>query len=72
MAFPFISTQTGGNSGANATSHTINLPAGIGVGDLLIVVFSTDGDAGTISGWPSGWTSLVAKTNAQACTLDDE
>src|SRR5262245_35219583 len=71
MAFPNIVATNGGNSGANTTSHTVNLPDGSNVaGRLVIVIFATDGT--TTPSWPSspGWTSLVAVTSAQACTLE--
>ena len=57
MAFPTVATS---NSGTNAatTTHTLNLPASVAVGDLLIAMFATD-LAPTFT-WPSGWTELVA------------
>lgn len=43
MAFPVIQTTNVTDTGAN-TSHAINMPAGISVGDLILVFFGTDGD----------------------------
>jgi hypothetical protein len=55
MPFPdaHIEDRDGGNSGAETTSHTINLQSNIVAGDLLLVLFSSvNGQGGT----PSGWT----------------
>ena len=60
-AFPTIAASNSGNSGGNATSHTVNLPTGISSGNLLIVSFSNDGSA-TVT-WPSGWTQLFSTVN---------
>ncbi len=60
--FPSVAATNGGNSGANTTSHTINLPTGINSGDLLIVIVSID-VVPTVT-WPSGWTSTVLFTTA--------
>ncbi len=58
--FPTVAATNGGNSGANVTSHTVNLPTGISSGDLIIVMFSNDGDA-TVT-FPSGWTNQLFST----------
>jgi hypothetical protein len=67
---PFPAVQTTNTSGesANVTSHTVNLPANISAGDLLIVFFSCDGDS-TVT-WPTadGWASIFHQTNS--VTLD--
>lgn len=55
MAFPIIQSTNVTDNGAN-TSHPINMPAGISVGDLLIVFFATDGD-NTITNW-GGFSEL--------------
>lgn len=71
MAFPTVVQATGGNSGANTTSTTVNLPDGSNVaGRLLIVILCGDGTC-TFS-WPGSpaWTSLSALTTAQACTME--
>lgn len=41
---------------AHQTSHTINLPASITAGDLLLLWFTIDGSAGNGIDTPSGWT----------------
>lgn len=55
MAFPVVKAVNGGFGGAS-TTHTINLPAGIVAGDLLLVCLVTDAVAVTT---PSGWTLLL-------------
>ena len=55
MAFPTIQATSQGAT-AEGTSHVINMPAGIQVGDLLLVFFGTDGD-NTITNW-GGFTEL--------------
>ena len=69
MAFPSanIGDRNGGNSAADTTSHTFNLPGNIVSGNLLLI-FATfdsfDPDAGTIT-WPSGgdaWTQVYSLT----------
>lgn len=57
MAFPTIVATGGGNSGANTTTHTVNLPDGSDVqGRLLIVVMGVDGTV-TLT-WPANWVLL--------------
>ena len=45
MAFPVVAARASGAStaGVNTTSHPITLPSGISAGNLLLVVFSSDG-----------------------------
>ncbi len=43
MAFPVVQS-TSQNSLAGGSTHVISMPAGIQVGDLLLVFFGTDGD----------------------------
>jgi hypothetical protein len=66
MAFPVVSASTPSNAAAN-TSHTVNLPAGIGAGDLLLAYVTCDGLASTID-WPAGWDVIkeAEAFNAQA------
>jgi hypothetical protein len=55
MAFPdaHIADRNGGNSGAQTTTHTINLATNIAAGNLLGILFNTEnGQKST----PSGWT----------------
>ncbi|HIP73391.1 MAG TPA: hypothetical protein EYH05_18580, partial [Anaerolineae bacterium] len=57
MTFPVVSATNSGVDGANTTLHTINLPANINSGDLLLAFFCVDGPRTTT--WPSGWTKIV-------------
>lgn len=63
MAFPVVATTNSGND-TTGTSHTVTLPGSIAAGDLLIVIFATDGNP-TVT-WPSGWdqaaNNLLATT----------
>ena len=61
MAFPQVAAVNGGINVVTSTSHTVNLPAGIEAGDLLLVFFASDGYP-TIS-FPAGWTQLF-QTNS--------
>ncbi len=54
MSFPVVAATN--HSVGNGTSHTIDLPAGIEAGDLLIVFFANDSD--TDLTWPEGWTEF--------------
>lgn len=54
--FPQVAAVNGGSMGADNVNHTVNLPAGIAAGDLLLVFFASDG-APTIT-FPAGWTGL--------------
>ena len=63
MAFPTIETTNSGSTAAS-TSHVINMPSGISVGDLLLCFFSTDGD-NTITNW-GGFTNLGQQSNGTA------
>lgn len=58
---PTVAATNHGNSGAAGTSHTINLPASIAVGDLLVVAFAALGNP-TIT-WPAGWTAIREDTS---------
>lgn len=53
MAFPVV-LGTNTSTSASSTSHTVNLPASVTSGDLLLLFFLIDSGA-TVS-TPSGWT----------------
>src|SRR5262245_10895511 len=63
MSFPTVAgTNTSANSSAS-TSHTVNLPASIASGDLLII-FIADSIGTANSGFSaSGWTALAKCDN---------
>ena len=66
QVFPTVDAVNGGNDLVNQLNHTVNLPAGIIVDDLLLIVFSSDGNEAI--GWPGGWVELFEERQA-ACTL---
>lgn len=61
MAAPTIAAEALDGSAADAGSHVLDLPAGVGAGDLLVAVVVVD-QAPAVT-WPSGWTPLVALSN---------
>jgi hypothetical protein len=63
MAYPTIES-VGQNSTSAGTSHAITLPSGVQTGDLLILVFATDGD-NTITNWDT-FTGLDSESNGTA------
>jgi len=56
-----IATRNGGNNAVNNTDHTVNMPAGVESGDLLIALFSADGNSAIT--FPGGWTQLYQQAN---------
>ena len=67
-AFPQVGATNTSFDGSAVTNHTINLPASISAGDLLIVVFGQTA-ASNIPGFPGGWTRMAFSTadNIGAC-----
>lgn len=64
MAFPNVLsvTPTGVASG---TSHTIDMPATVAAGDLLLAVMTWNGDgSATTNGVPSGWSEIGEVSDA--------
>lgn len=59
MAFPTVESVTTTLSNSATNSHTINLPATVNSGDLLIAVCRV---AGTVNSNPAGWTVLLSHT----------
>lgn len=68
MAFPSIAGTPIVNNDTTGTSHSVGLPTGITAGELLIVIFASDG-APTVT-WPSGWDQ--AANNLIATTLSTD
>lgn len=69
--FPSVVTTNNGNSGGNGTSITVNLPSGVGTGDLMITCVTWDG-APTSINWPSSggaWTSLYSTSCPSSACL---
>lgn len=55
--FPVVEAVNGGNDVVNQNNHTVNLPAGIVAGDLLIVLFVSDGN--TAINFPNEGTDWI-------------
>lgn len=62
MTTPVVATTATSNETVNTLNHTVNMPASIASGDLLIACIAMDGN--TTLGWPAGWTGLAAATNS--------
>jgi hypothetical protein len=60
MAYPVVETSNYGYNNTAGTSHTVNLPASIAAGDLLIVFFGYY--TGTVS-TPGGWETMGTENN---------
>ncbi|MDA3624265.1 hypothetical protein OU415_02385 [Saccharopolyspora sp. WRP15-2] len=67
MAAPTVAARsTGRTTTTNTTSHAITMPSGIVVGNLLLVVFSSDGSPTCTAS--AGWTKLGQASNGTAVT----
>jgi len=65
-----IKARNWGRSGGNTTSHVIRLPAGVKTGQLLIVVFSIQGNNPTLSGYDTNdWNLLAEQVNSGTNTV---
>lgn len=62
--FPRLRSYNVGRSTTTNTSHTIDMPAGIEAGDLLVCVFACDATSGGAS--MSGWTELFERNESSA------
>lgn len=64
-SFPVVAGVAQSNANGNATSHTVSLPSGVEVGDLLVVIMGFRGGrtytTSTVQ-FPAGWTELVTNT----------
>lgn len=67
MAFPTLGTPTAGNSGANATAHTVTLPA-FTTGDRVVVALSNDGAdvSAEVTTPATGWTKIAGPLDENA------
>jgi hypothetical protein len=61
VAFPVVA-GTNTSTQASSTSHTVNLPASIAAGDLLIIFFGYNNTADDVT-TPSGWTQFFNDVN---------
>ena len=65
MAFPVVQSIAQTSPTASNTSHTINLPASIAAGDLLVAWIGDQTISSTYdTGAPSGWTRLETITSS--------
>lgn len=64
MAFPTVAATATFGSTSNQTTHTVNLPASIAAGDLLVLAVTNDTDATQTT--PADWTRI---TNTASSTL---
>jgi len=66
--FPVVESTTTGQSNANTTSHSVTLPATVNSGDLLVAVFTVDGNSAVT--WDNAtagtWTELFNTTGSTA------
>jgi len=60
MAAPVVASVTETAFGTDTTDHYANMPATTDAGDLLIVLFTNDGNASVTT--PGGWNSLASYT----------
>lgn len=54
---PVVTGRASGVNGTDSTSHSVTLPTGVATGELLVVVFSSDG-APTCSTASTGWMKV--------------
>jgi len=59
MAFPSVASKNNSYRADIGTSHTVNLPAGIQAGNLLLVFFALRVTALVTITFPEGWTKIA-------------
>lgn len=61
--FPVVeATSTGGSAGA--ASHSITMPSGVAVGNLIAIIFASDSTTAPTVGSGTGWSLLGTITNS--------
>ena len=60
LPYPLVRSRNQGAQVTDATTHNINLPAGVQVGDLLYVAFSIDTATTVTSSTSTGWQKLIS------------
>ncbi len=63
MAFPVVEDVTATTFGSSVTEHLVSMPATVNAGDLLLVIFSNDGDA-TVTDPGTGWELVTSDNNS--------
>jgi preprotein translocase subunit YajC len=61
LAAPVVVSVPDTPFGADTTDHNVDMPATVDAGDLLIVLFTNDGDATVTT--PAGWSLLASDIN---------
>jgi hypothetical protein len=68
LAAPAVASVTETAFGTDTTDHYVDMPATVDAGDLLIVLFTNDGDATVTT--PGGWSLLASDENtAVRCSV---
>ena len=67
LAAPVVTSVTETAFGTDTTDHYVNMPATVNAGDLLIVLFTNDGNAAVTT--PAGWNPLASTNNGNAVTF---
>ncbi|MCJ7668971.1 MAG: hypothetical protein MUO61_00440, partial [Dehalococcoidia bacterium] len=67
LAAPAVTSVTETAFGTDTTDHYVDMPATIDAGDLLIVLFTNDGDATVTT--PAGWSLLASNNNGNHVRL---
>ncbi|MBP7832703.1 MAG: fibronectin type III domain-containing protein [Candidatus Levybacteria bacterium] len=64
FAAPTVSSITESTFSSAALSHAVSMPATVSTGDLLLVIFTNNGDATVTT--PTGWVRLWSNANGTA------
>ncbi len=67
MTSPTVAATTTTADSAAVSNHTVNLPSGIVSGNLLVIIFGSDGDRDI--GWPAGYTEFFENRESSFVTL---
>jgi hypothetical protein len=62
--FPSVSKINTQTFTTNTTAHLVNMPSTVNVGDLLVVLFTNDGNATVTT--PAGWTQVRTQVSGTA------
>jgi len=66
MAFPSVASKNNSYHADSVTLHTVNLPAGIQAGDLLLVFFGIRSSSAITISFPVGWTKILNLNGARS------
>ena len=68
MSFAVVQSSANGSSAAT-TSHTVTMPSGVTVGDLLVIFYASDGVPGGAPSTPSGWTKVAERVEDSGAAI---